>query len=96
MKKTGGRKSRDTLPLRRSGEHIFVDLSLFVLLNTNFMNKLFFKAENKNNSLTVQIFFNLQITPLFTQRKGWSIYSERKRVLCSSIIIIYMYTVQYY
>ena len=48
---------------------IFVDLSLFVLhYNTNFMNKLEFNVKKKkfkpiNNTLIVQIFYNLQNHP---------------------------------
>ena len=37
-------------------------ISMFVVL----------KLKAKNNSLTVQIFFNLQISPLSIPRKGWS------------------------
>ena len=50
--------------------HISVDLSLLGLLNnTNFINNLkfndFLKTKNQNNSLTVQIFINLQNHPTF-------------------------------
>ena len=47
-----------------------VDLSLFTLLyNTNFTNKLkfndFFKLKTKNNTLTIQTFYNPENQPTF-------------------------------
>ena len=70
-------RSHVSVGLRRRGGNISVDLSLFVLLyNTNFMNKLKFNNLNKfktqNNTLTVKISIVYKITPLSTQRKGWS------------------------
>ena len=58
---------------RRRGEIISVDLSLFALLyNTNVMNKLKFNDLFKTKTkffLTAHIFYNIQNTPLSTQRK---------------------------
>ena len=47
--------------LRRRGGNISVDMSVVLLYNTNFMNKL------KFNDLKI-----FKITPLSTQRNGWS------------------------
>ena len=72
--------------LGRRGGNISVDLSLVVLLyNTNFLNKLkfndFLKLKTENNSLIVQIFFNIHSPPTFRS------LSKRKRGLCWSIYI---------
>ena len=76
--------------LRGRGGHIFVDLSLYVLLyNTNFKNKL--KFYDNKNSLTVHIFFNLQNQPHFPPQGKVSQLRKRKSVLCWSIYILLVY-----
>ena len=82
-----------SLPLRRIGGNISVDLSLSVyfITQTSARNKLqfndFLKCKTKNNSLTVlyKLFFVFKITPLSTQRKGFHLRKrKRKRVFCWS------------
>ena len=59
---------------------------------TNFILNLKLKI----NSLTVKCSAIYQITPLYTQRKGWSTYSsKRKRVLWWSIYIISLWPYSY-
>ena len=58
---------------------------------TEIQCRVFFKRKTKYNSLTVHIFFNLQITPLSTQRKGWPTHScKRKRVGLQYLYYLFM------
>ena len=91
--------------LRRRGENISVDLSLFVLLYTvirtsctNLNLMIFFKTENKNILLTVQKFLSSTKSPHFPFRGKIGQLSKRKRELCwsfyvTSICFVHVYCV---
>ena len=80
------------ISLMRRGGNVSVDLSSFVLLyNKNFMNEL--KFNDKNNSLTVQIFFNLQNHPTFHSKERLvDLVRGRECFVGLSVFFVYAYS----
>ena len=80
------------ISLMRRGGNVSVDLSSFVLLyNKNFTNEL--KFNDKNNSLTVQIFFNLQNHPTFHSKERLvDIVRGRECFVGLSVFFVYAYS----